>query len=217
LALLLGENEVFPGECKETLERDYKIPDYSQCKDCLLSKNPAILLHAAREEQGKYLLKYAQSERIPDVELSVGVRQFNEDDTYSFVGGISVPLPLFNRNQGGVQEALVNQKKREVEKNAEINSLILELDEHYRTFTILEKEITVLKDRILPKAEEMLDKFIEGYEKKEIPYIGVLEARRKHIETRKKYIATLRDFNGTIAYLERLCSTHLHGADGESY
>ena len=124
---------------------------------------------------------------------------------------------MFNRNQGGIQEALVNQKKLAVEKNAEINNLILELDEHYRTFTILEKEITVLKDRILPKAEEMLDKFMEGYEKKEIPYIGVLEARRKHIETRKKYIETLRDFNGTIAHLERLCSTHLHGADGEIY
>ena len=214
LALLLGEGEVLPGDCKDTLERDYKIPEYSQLKDCLLSKNPEILAHTVREEQGNYLLKYAKSERIPDVELSVGVRQFNEDDTYSFVGGISVPLPLFNRNQGGIQEALVNQKRLEVERNAEINSLMLELDENYRTFTILEKEITVLKERILPKAEEMLDKFMEGYEKKEIPYIGVLEARRKHIETRKKYIETLRDFNATIAQLERLCSTHLHGADG---
>ena len=162
-------------------------------------------------------LKYAQSERIPDVELSVGVRQFNEDDTYAFVGGVSVPLLLFNRNQRGITEAQVNQKKLEVERNAEINSLILELDENYRTFTILEKEITVLKERILPKAEEMLNKFMEGYENKEVPYIGVLEARRKHIETRKKYIETLRDFNATIAQLERLCSIHLHGADGEIY
>jgi cobalt-zinc-cadmium efflux system outer membrane protein len=217
LALLLGKSEVFPGECKETLERGYKIPEYSQLKECLLSNNPEILVHAVMEEQGNYLLQYAQSERIPDLELSVGVRQFNEDDTYAFVGGISVPLPLFNRNQGGIQEALVNQKKLEVEKDAEINSLVLELDENYRTFAILEKEITVLKERILPKAEEMLEKFMEGYEKKEVPYVGVLEARRKHIETRKKYIETLRDFNVTIAQLERLCSTHLHGADGEVY
>ena len=39
----------------------------------------------------------------------------------------------------------------------------------------------------------------------------------KHIDTRKKYIETLRDFNATIAQLERLCSTHLHGADGNIY
>ncbi len=217
LALLLGENELFPGECRETLEREYKIPEYSQLKNCLLSKNPEILVHTVREEQGTNLLRYAKSERIPDVELSVGVRQFNEDDTYSFVSGISLPLPLFNRNQGGIQEALINQKKLEVEKNAEINSLSLELDEHYRTFTLLEKEITVFKERILPKAEEMLKKIMEGYEKKEIPYIGVLEARRKHIETQKKYIETLRDFNAIIAHLERLCSTHFHGVDGEIF
>ena len=217
LALLLGDSEVYPGECRETLERDYKIPEYAQLKNCLLSRNPEILVHKIREEQGNYLLKYAKSERIPDVELSLGVRQFNEDDTYSFVGGLSVPIPLFNRNQGGIQEALVNQKRIEVDKNAKRNSLLLELDEHYRTFQLMEQEITVLRERILPKTEEMLKKIMEGYEKQEVPYIGVLEARRKQIETQKKYIETLKEFNVTIAHLERLCSKHFHGADGEMF
>ena len=217
LALLLGDSEVYPGECSESLERKYKIPEYAAMKNCLLSRNPEILVHKIREEQGNYLLKYAKSERIPDVELSLGVRQFNEDDTYSLVGGLSVPIPLFNRNQGGIQEALVNQKRIEVDRNATRSSLILELDEQHRTFQILEKEKTVLRDRILPKAEEMLNKFMDGYEKKEIPYIGLLEARRKHIETQKKYFETLRDFNVTIANLERLCSKPFHGADGECF
>ena len=217
LANLLGDSEVYLGECRESLERDYKIPEYAQLKNCLLSKNPEILVHKIREEQGNYLLKYAKSERIPDVEFSLGVRQFNEDNTYSFVGGLSVPIPLFNRNQGGIQEALVNQKRIEVDKNATRNRLILELDEHYRTFQIMEQEIRVLRDRILPKAEEMLIKIMEGYEKKEVPYIGVLEARRKQIETKKKYIETLKEFNVIIAHLERLCSTTFHGADGECF
>ena len=217
LALLLGDSEVYPGECRETLERDYKIPEYAELKKCLLSKNPEIMVHNIREEQGDYLLKYAKSERIPDVELSLGVRQFNEVDTYSFVGGLSVPIPLFNRNQGGIQEALVNQKKIEVDGTSTRNSLILELDEHYRTFQIMEQEIKVLRERILPKTEEMLKKIMEGYEKHEVPYIGVLEARRKQIETQKKYIETLREFNVTIAHLERLCSRHLHGAGGEMF
>ena len=151
------------------------------------------------------------------MEFSVGVRQFNEDDSYSFVGGISVPLPLFNRNQGGIQEALVNQKRIELDNNATRNSLILELDEHYRTFSILEKELAVLQEKILPKAEEMLKRLMEGYENKEIPYIGVLEARRKHIDTQKKYIETLRNFNVIIAHLERLCSKPFHGANGEIF
>ena len=94
LALLLGDSEVTLGSCKESLERDYKIPEYPVMKDCLLSRNPEVLVHKIREEQGSYMLKYAKSERIPDLEFSIGVRQFNEDDTYSFVGGISLPIPL---------------------------------------------------------------------------------------------------------------------------
>jgi cobalt-zinc-cadmium efflux system outer membrane protein len=217
LANLLGDSEVYTGECSETLERNYNIPEYAELKNCLLSRNPEILVHKIRKEQGNNLVKYAKSERIPDVELSLGVRQFNEDDTYSFVGGLSVPIPLFNRNQGGIQEALAKQKRIEVDKNATKNRLILELDEHYRTFQIMEQEIAVLRNRILPKAEEMLEKIMEGYEEKEVPYIGVLEARRKQIATKKKYIETLKEFNVIIAHLERLCSTPFHGADGEIF
>ncbi len=217
VALLLGGSEVYPGECKESLKREYNIPEYSEIKNCLLTRNPEILVHKISEEQGNYLLKYAKSERIPDVEFSIGVRQFNEDNTYSLVGGISVPIPLFNRNQGGIQEALVNQKRIEVDNNATRNSLILELDEHYKTFEILEREIAVLQERILPKAEEMLKRLMKGYEMKEVPYIGVLEGRRKHIETQQKYIETLRDFNIIIAHLERLCSKPFHGANGDMF
>ena len=175
------------------------------------------MAHRIREEQGNYLLKYAKSERIPDVELSIGVRQFNEDDTYSFVGGLSVPLPLFNRNQGGIQEALVHQKKIQVDGNAERNSYLLELTVHYRTFKIIEQEITVLRDRILPKAEQMLKKTLEEYEKQEVDYLGVLEARRKLIDTQKKYIETLRNLNVSITHLERLCAMHFHSIDKVIY
>ena len=217
LALLLGDSELSPGECRETLDRDYKIPEYAALKNYLLERNPMLLAHRLREEEGNYLLKYAKSERIPDVEFSIGVRQFKEDDTYSFVGGISVPLPLFNRNQGGIQEALVNQKKIQVEGNAERNSYLLELTEHYRTFKIIEQEIAVLRDRILPKAEQMLKKTMEGYEKQEVDYLGVLEARRKLIDTQKKYIETLRNLNVSITHLERLCAMHFHSIDKVIY
>ncbi len=217
LALLLGDSEIYPGECRECLERDYKMPEYAALKNCLLENNPTLLAHKIKKEQGNYLLKYAKSERIPDVELSFGVRQFNEDDTYSLVGGLSVPLPLFNRNQGGIQEALVNQKKIEVDGNAERNRYLLELTEHYRTFKIIEQEITVLRDRILPKAEQMLKKTLEEYEKQEVDYLGVLEARRKLIDTQKKYIETLRNLNVSITHLERLCAMHFHSIDKVIY
>lgn len=217
LALLLGDSEIYPGECRESLERDYKIPEYTALKNCLLENNPTLLAHKIKEEQGNYLLKYAKSERIPDVELSFGVRQFNEDDTYSFVGGLSVPLPLFNRNQGGIQEALVNQKKIEVEDSATKNSLLLELNENYRTFQILKQQVDVIRNTILPKAEKYLLQTRDGFQKKRKDYLELLESRRKLIEIQKSYLETLKELHCSIAHLERLCFTHCHGADGEVF
>ena len=38
LALLLGNSELSPGECREYLERDYKIPEYPALKNYLLER-----------------------------------------------------------------------------------------------------------------------------------------------------------------------------------
>jgi len=123
LAQLWGSNEILLGEAKGSLERTFIIPEVSDLKKCLLERNPTIKINKLKEEQGNYLLQYAKSERIPDVDFSFGVRQFNEDDNYTFVGALSIPLPLFNRNQGGIQEALVNQKRIKVDTYATKNNL----------------------------------------------------------------------------------------------
>lgn len=50
----------------------------------------------------------AQVERrkaVPDLSLSIGAKRDNEPGRTQAIAGFSVPLPLFDRNQGALYEA----------------------------------------------------------------------------------------------------------------
>ena len=145
LAVLWGGAEILVGECKGDLDREFKVPEYNEIKKYLLESNPEVRIIRLQEEKGNFLLQAAKAERIPDVDLGLGVRRFEEVDNYAMVAVLSVPLPLFNRNQGSIQEALVNQRKVEADGNAAKNRLLFEFDEVYRTFETTRHQVDIFK------------------------------------------------------------------------
>ena len=217
LAILWGGTEVLLGECKGDLDREFDVPEYDKLKGYLLENNPEIKAIALQEEKGNFLLKSAKAERIPDVEIGFGVRRFEEDDTHAYVAGLSFPLPLFNRNQGGIREALVNRKKVEIDGNAVRNRLLFALNEAYRTFKTAMHQVDVFKDGILPKTEKYFKLTRKGYNEGSFEYLEVLEAERTLVETKKGYVESLKTLQSSVANLERLCSKHFHGTKGNMF
>ena len=217
LTNLWGAPEVSLGECRGSLDRKFSVPEYNKLKECLLENNPEIKTIELQEKRGAFLLRLAKAERIPDVELGFGVRRFEEDDTYSFVAGLSVPLPLFNRNQGSIQEVLVNQKRVEVDGNTVRNRLLLGLNEAFETFQTALHQVDFFKDTIMPKTEEYFKLTRKGYNEGRFEYLEFLEAERTLVETKKRYIESLKTLQSSVANLERLCSSQFHGTNGEMF
>jgi cobalt-zinc-cadmium efflux system outer membrane protein len=217
LTILWGAPEILLAECKGSLDRKFNVPEYNELKKYLLENNPEIRAINLQQERGDFLLKSAKAERIPDVEVGFGYRRMEEDNTNTFVAGFSIPLPLFNRNQGSIQEALVNQKKVEVDGNVIRNRLLFELNEAYKTFQTAMHEANVLKDNILPRAQHYFAHAVKGYNEGALEYLEVLNGKRTLIETEKRYVKTLHVIQLSVASLERLCSRHLHGDEGEMF
>ncbi|MBK6912485.1 MAG: TolC family protein [Ignavibacteriales bacterium] len=69
----------------------------------------------------KAQLQLEKSQAIPDLTASLGVRYLNELKTNSFVAGLSIPLPIFNRNQGNIQSAEVRIQQMDEIINSEAN------------------------------------------------------------------------------------------------
>jgi len=217
LIIVCGGEDIFQRGVSGDLDRKFNIPEYSVLKDYILKNNFNIKSAEAYETRAAVLLEIAKSERIPDVDLGFGVRQFEEDNSYTFVAGLTVPLPLFNRNQGGIQEALINQGKVLVDRQILINDLLFQLNEHYKEYQISLQEVASYKNSLLASTQEYYDVTVNRYENGSLPYLDVLVAEKNLIETKKKYTEALHTLQNAVANLENLCSQHFHGINGEVF
>ena len=66
---------------------------------------PAVLVAQAEREAADRRIAVERIRARPDVRASVGVRRFEAEDATALTFGLSVPLPLFDRNRGNVEAA----------------------------------------------------------------------------------------------------------------
>ena len=62
-------------------------------------------------ERRNALAEVEQAKRVPDITVSAGVQRSNETQRNLLLLGISVPLPVFDRNHGNLLEALKLEDK----------------------------------------------------------------------------------------------------------
>jgi len=70
--------------------------------------SPAVAAARAERDAAERRIAVERARRTPDLAVSFGVRQFQSDDSTAAVFGVSVPLPLFDRNRGAVVAATAN-------------------------------------------------------------------------------------------------------------
>ena len=84
----------------------------------MISQNPDIVRWAVEMEQRCAVMKWESANKIPDLNVSLGVRRLNEIDRWGIFAGLTIPLPLFSRNQGGILEASRRISKAEDESRS---------------------------------------------------------------------------------------------------
>ena len=70
-----------------------------------IERNPALARLASEQRIAEAELLLAKAQRWPTLIPSIGVRKFESTDDLALVAGVTVPIQLFDRNQGRVAEA----------------------------------------------------------------------------------------------------------------
>jgi len=136
--------------------------------------------------------------------LSGGWQHFNETDDSAAVFGLSIPLAVSNRNQGGIRRATyLLAKAQESGKAAEIKALAA-LEEAAQRLASAYAEATALKNEVLPGAQSSFDAVSNGYRDGKFDYLQVLDAQRTLFEARSRYVESLAAYHKASADVERL-------------
>ena len=179
-------------------------------------KNPDIARWAAEMDARRAHVEVARSKAIPDLTVSGGVRYLNEPKEGAFVVGFSLPLPLFDRNQGGILEAHARLTKAELERRAAEVRVHTALSNAYQNLVSAANEVATLQNDVLPAAEEAFQATQEGYRLGKFGLLDVLDVQRTLFDTRGRYLEALATYHKAVAELERFTGEEWHSVPQEA-
>ena len=169
-----------------------------------LAQNPEIARWEPETDKRQATLRLQQAQAVPNITLSAAPRYIGETREWTSVIGFSLPLPLWNRNQGAILEAKHQLAKADDEKRSAVTRLSSELNDAYQTVARTSNEIHVLKESALPGAEKAVEAIRQGYEAGRFSYLDVNEARRTLTTARLQYLQALSDYHKAVAEIEAL-------------
>jgi cobalt-zinc-cadmium efflux system outer membrane protein len=186
------------------------LPSIDQLTD-LISQNPDIARWSLEIYKSKASLELEKAKAISDITLSGGLQRFNETDDNAVVFGISIPLPISDRNQGGKLEAAYTLAKAREEQRAAQTRIQMELVKAYRALSNSYTEATELDKNVLQGAESVFEASKTGYSQGKLDYLHVLDAQRTLFEARAQYIDALASFHTAKTDVERLIGSPIEG------
>ncbi|SFU62163.1 TolC family protein [Pseudoduganella namucuonensis] len=168
------------------------------------ARSPLLAKAQAESAHSAALAGVERSRQSPDLTLSVGVKREGEAQRRQNIIGISVPLPLFDRNQGRLAEAL----GRADTAQAELRSAAVRVEGEYRLAReqVIQRaeEARLVRDTVIPAAQSAFDASAKGYEYGKFNLIDVLDAQRTLVAARTQYTQALREAWRAYARLERI-------------
>lgn len=166
--------------------------------------SPGVARWQAEVEQREAIRQRAKSDRIPDVTLSAGPRRLSGPDETAAVVGVSLPIPLWNRNRGAIAEAEHRLAKVAAETRAARVRTITELATARVGLAASAEEAALLRTRVLPGTERAVESLRRGYEAGRIAQIEVLDAERARLAARDQYLTALTEAHRSAQQIERL-------------
>jgi outer membrane protein, heavy metal efflux system len=176
----------------------------------LAEQNPDLARWADEVRRREAAVGLEESKRIPDLTVGPGYRRIGDDN--GFVVSLGVPLPLFDRNQGGIAEAHHLLAKAEQERRAAELRVRTDLGSAHRRASAAFQQAERLRAEILPRAEQALRESRESYQRGRFSYLEVLDAERTLFELREQSLEALEAYDAALAEIERLTGEAVSGA-----
>jgi len=143
-------------------------------------------------------------EAVPDINTRVSVQQVDgTDDTITGVQ-VGIPLPLWNRNQGGIRQA----QAEVTAASQNIDRLALDLKRRlattFRDYADAHAQAQIYSEEILPRSKKTFELVQQAYAIGEVGYLDLLAAQRTYSQTNLRYLDSLQSLWQNWAQIDGL-------------
>jgi outer membrane protein, heavy metal efflux system len=203
LAVLMGDTAPKFATVSGRLDLTGRPPSF-QAVVAAIDANPQLVRWTAVYAQRNAELLLARLKPYPDVRLAAGWRHFNETNDDAVRLTLSVPIPVFDQNQGNILSAQESLAKTQAEREANRNVLIVLAGRAYDTLQGSLRELAVLRETALPKSREAADAIAQGYGQGRFSLLEVLDAQASVVQARLREQEAQQNFHVAVATIEGL-------------
>ena len=172
-----------------------------------ISKNPDVSRWDVEIAERRARIELVTAEATPDATITGGARLLQGTEDTAFVVGLSIPLPIHDRNQGRLREAEIDLSRATDERRAAEIRVHSALIDAYQALLSSFQEVTALREQVLPAAGAAYEGIRESYRQGKLTQLDVLESQKTLFEVRDQYARSLTDYHRARAQVEGLVGT----------
>lgn len=144
--------------------------------------------------------RLTRSERIPNVKAGPF---YERDDRDNIIGGrISIPLPIFDRKQAELREALARKSAANINYLNLRQGIERSVRAAYARLKLSEQEISLYSEATMKRFDETLELYQKAYQEGAIDLADAILFQNQVIEARQKFIDALTNYNLSLAELK---------------
>lgn len=203
LALALAEPDSGVVSAAGPLAQEVAIPE----RQTLLSgleQSPVLALRKSERQLAASSLALEQANAWSDPALSLAVRERPGVAARAVTVGVSIPLPLFQRNQAALAEAGAGARKAAINEEAAARRLRNELLKAHGVLVAADQEARIWRQEVIRRAAEAAEAVREGFRAGKFRYSDVLEATQTLVTVKARHLDAILDLNRAAIDLDRL-------------
>lgn len=221
LKLLAGIDAATPLRLKGALTAARIGMAEAEALETALRQRPDLQAAAHEQALGESEIRLARAAAVPDLTASGGYTRSNSrfdqfglsgpgggiesiratDNTLSV--GLSMELPLRNRNRGNIQAAIARRRAAQLRRDYLENTVRRDVRNAYGRYEAAMRAARIFDADVLKQAEENVSILRAAYDAGELRLLDVINEQRGLIETQKAYTEVLREAYLSLADLER--------------
>ncbi len=208
-------------QLSDSWERRTELPEPQKAVETALSRRPDLATARVQEQLADAELQLERSSVTPDIVARGGYSHVQSRfDQFGFsqpgghlvplgdkdnliTGGISILLPLANRNQGNIEAAIARQRAARLERESLERIVRQEVLAASSRLAAARQALQLFNAGVIGQSQENLRVVRGAYDLGELRLLDVINEQRRLIETQRAYTELLRDAFVATVELER--------------
>ncbi len=193
LAAVSGVPELLTARLDGSLESPLPEYDVDVAQEYIIEAHPEVTAARVAVERAELALRRARAAAIPNVTIGAGYVRQNQNQSNDWTLQVSMPVPLWNRNQGErlAAQAEIGQAMQGV---ARVQLALSErLAIAYGRFAAAKKRAERYRDSILPDSRQTYQLSLQAFQGGQFEYLRVLQAQRSLVAANLEYLHAIAE------------------------